>query len=58
MEFEIYDVKTNETIDINTHSYFKNYDVAINLEGDIYMLYYGEVACCVDKRLFDFRIKK
>lgn len=50
VQFEIYNTKTNETIDVETDKYFKNYGVLINLDGDILLVQYGKVICCVNER--------
>lgn len=54
---EAFDVVTKETIDISTHPYFKDYEIAFG-KNQILMLQYGSVKCCADSTLYGIRQKK
>nr|WP_298059683.1 hypothetical protein [uncultured Blautia sp.] len=48
----IYDKKEQVCVDITTHPYFRDYEVAVNTDGFILMLQRGEVVCSADMDRF------
>ena len=44
--FQIYDKVHDEIVDPETHPYFKDYEVAVTLDGKILLLQYGSVISC------------
>ncbi|MHC1722512.1 MAG: hypothetical protein AB9836_04820 [Aminipila sp.] len=55
--FEIYNKKTNKTVDVETDKCFKDFGIVIELDGHIIMTQHGELVCSADDRIYGVRVK-